>query len=198
MRYWAVLLCLLATADCTQQARAQPAWGLPQLMESLARFRGGSASFTEQQTSPVLSAPLITTGTLTYVAPDYLSKVTTSPVPESFVLEQDRVTLTGGSAEGTHVFAINQDPRIAGLVEGIRGTLAGDLPALEQFYTVNLSGSAGAWQLRLQPKQPALQRFVQSMVISGSEGRIAVIDTLSSDGSDATMRISAGDGTDAP
>jgi len=89
---------------------------------------------------------------------------------------------------------VNQDPRIAGLVEGIRGTLAGDLPALEQVYTVSLSGSAASWQLRLQPTQPALRRFVQSLVISGSEGRITVIDAVSSDGSDETMTIRA----DAP
>ena len=188
--YAAVVLCLLANAP----AWAQPAWGLAQLMQSLAQLHAGSASFTERQTSPVLSAPLISAGTLTYDAPDYLRKVTISPVPESFVLDHDRVTLSGDGAAGTHVFAVNQDPRIAGLVEGIRGTLAGDLPALEQVYTVSLSGSAASWQLRLQPTQPALRRFVQSLVISGSEGRITVIDAVSSDGSGETMTIRA----DAP
>jgi len=195
VRYAAVLLCLLAGAPA---ALAQQAWGLPQLMQSLEQFRAGSASFTEQHTSPVLSAPLISTGTLTYNAPDYLSKVTISPASESFVLDHDRVTLTGGGAAGPQVFAVNRDPRIAGLVEGIRGTLAGDLPALEQFYTVSLTGSAAAWQLLLQPKQPALRRFVQRMVISGSAGRIAVIDTVSGDGSDSKMTIRAGDAADAP
>jgi outer membrane lipoprotein-sorting protein len=182
-----LLLCLLAAAP----AHAQSAWGLQQLMQSLAQTRSATASFSERQTSPVLSAPLTSTGTLIYVAPNYLRKTTTSPAPESFTLDHDQITLTSSTSGGTHVFTINQDPRIAGLVQGIRATLAGDLPTLEQYYTVSLSGDADNWQILLQPKTAPLTRFLRAITITGAQGHIANIDTASADGSDSRMSISA-------
>jgi hypothetical protein len=195
--------CRLLTALClfiaaAHQAQSAPGWGLASLMQSLAQVRAASANFTELQSAPELSAPLVSAGTLTYAAPDYLRKATISPVPEIFVLDHDHVTLTGGGDGGTHEFALNDDPRIAGLVEGIRATLAGDLPALQRFYTISLNGDAAGWQLRLLPKDPALARFVRSIVISGSQDRIGIIDTVSSDGGDSRMSIRVDDVTVAP
>ncbi len=178
---------LLLAAPLGPARSAQPAWGLPQLMRSLASVRTASAHFTECETAPVLSAPLMSIGTLTYRAPDYLSKVTTAPNAQRFVLEHNRVTLTANGQ--VHVFALSQDPRIAGLVEGIQGTLAGDLPSLQQFYTVSLTGNAAAWQLRLLPKDRSLRRIVRGLIIRGSGSQITTIDTVSNDGGDSLMRI---------
>jgi hypothetical protein len=192
------LIIVLGLLACPALVKAQPVWGLVPLMQSLAQVRTASARFTERQTAPVLNAPLISTGTLTYVAPDYLRKATLTPVPEVFTLEHGEVTLTGGAFQGTHVFALSQDPRIAGLVEGIAATLDGDLPALEHFYTVGLTGVQADWQLHLLPKDPSLARFLRAITISGSQGRIATIDTQSSDGGDSIMSIEPGSVNDAP
>ncbi len=177
--------------DSAQSGGAPTSWGLVALMQTLAQTRSATVAFTESQTSPVLSAPLVSTGTLTYVAPDYVRKATLSPVPNVFTLDHNQVTLTNGTDAGTHVFNLSQDPRIAGLVEGIRATLAGDLPTLENFYTLSLTGDAAGWQLKLLPKDPALAHFVRLIVISGSQGRIEIIDTTSHDGSDSHMSIKA-------
>jgi hypothetical protein len=190
-----LLLCLLAPASF---AHAQTVWGLQQLMQSLAQNRAATANFTERETSPVLSAPLISTGTLTYVAPDYVRKVTISPVPEVFILDHGQIMLSGSTTGGPHVFSLNQDPRIGGLVEGIRATLAGDLPGLEQYYAVTLSGNAADWQLHLLPNNPGLQRFLRAITISGAGASINTIDTVSTDGSDSRMSISAATVQNAP
>ncbi len=182
LRRRAVLLGLLALT-----AQAKPGWGLPQLMAALAATRSATASFTERDTSPVLSAPLISMGTLTYVAPGYLSKQTATPVSSLFTLRNGQVTLMEGGA--TRQFALDEDPRIAGLVEAIRGTLAGDLPALQRYYSLTLTGSAAAWRLRLVPRNPALAAFVQSVAIGGSQGQVTSIDTLSTDGAESRMSI---------
>jgi hypothetical protein len=184
-----MVLGLLAAAS---GAQGQTGWGLPQLMQALAQTRAATANFTEQQTAPVLTAPLRSSGTLTYAAPDYLCKATLFPAPESFILEHGEVTITS-AAEGTHTFTLEQDPRIAGLVEGIRATLAGDAPGLERYYNVALSGDAAGWQLYLTPKDPALARFLRSMTIEGESGRIDLIATLGSDGAETRMRIQAPD-----
>jgi len=190
-----LLLCLLAGFA---PARAQTDWGLPQLMQALSQTRSATGHFTQRQTAPVLSAPLISTGTLIYVAPDYVRKTTTAPAPEVFTLDHGQVTLSGANTGGTHVFALAQDPRIAGLIAGIRATLAGDLPALERYYTVSLSGDEADWQLQLTPKDSSLARFIRVMTISGTQNHVAVIDTVTSDGGETRMSISADEVDDAP
>lgn len=157
-------------------------------MQTLAQNPGGTASFTERQTSPILSTPLLSSGTLSFTAPNYLRKTTISPAPQSFILDHGKVTLISGGT--THLFTLNQDPRIAGLVEAIRSTLTGNLPALEQFYTVNLTGTAAAWQMQLLPKDAALAHVIRAITISGTGAKITIIDTASADGSDSRMSIS--------
>jgi hypothetical protein len=192
----ALLLALLASPSWVQCSWAQRSWGLAQLMTSLAQTRGASASFTERETSPVLSAPLISTGTLTYVAPGYLRKQTSTPVPSVFTLQDGQVTLSASGA--TRRFALDEDPRIAGLVEAIRGTLAGDLPALQRFYAVTLSGTPAAWQLQLLPRDPALAHFLRAVTISGAQGQVTLIDTLSTDGGESRMSIAPAATENAP
>ena len=187
IRRLALLFVLASVPSVPALGAPQPAWGLAQLMHALAQVRTSSARFTERDTAPVLSAPLISTGTLTYKAPDYLRKITLSPVPERFVLENNRVTLTTNGQ--VHVFALRQAPQIAGLVEGIQGTLAGNLSELQQFYTLSLTGSAAAWRLRLLPRADSLRRLVRGLVIRGSGSQINIIDTASPDGSDSLMHI---------
>ena len=167
---------------------APPNWGLPQLMQSLAQVHSASARFAERQTVPMLTAPLMSAGTLRYAAPDTVRKITLSPARQDFLLDHGVVTLTGLDRQ-THRFAVNQAPQIAGLVEGIRATLAGDLPALQRVYEVRLTGNAAGWQLVLRPKDPGVARFVKWIVIQGKQNRITAVDTASSDGGHSEMGI---------
>ena len=193
-RVW-LLAALLAAP--VPRATAQPlqGWGLPQLMQTLARNRSSSARFTERDTMHVLTTPLITSGRLVYVAPGYIEKTTTAPVLEHFVLDRGQITMSGGPGNQTHVFALSAYPQIGGLVEGIVATLAGDLPRLDRIYAVQLTGRSQAWQLLLQPKDPALARFITWIRIAGSGSRINAIDTQDSNGDHSEMAVAedAGD-----
>lgn len=175
-------------------AAAEPAlpatdWGLPQLMQTLARVKSASAQFTERKTVHMLNAPLVTSGTLTYVAPDHMQKLTASPRPERFALDGDQVTIVSGPDNVTHRFSVADYPQIGGLVEGIRATLAGDLASLHRFYSVQLNGTASDWQLLLEPKDGDLTRFIKWVRIFGSGDRIRAINTEESDGDHSDMTI---------
>jgi hypothetical protein len=190
-RLWkiAVWLCMLGAGA---PAMAQPdaaAWGLPQLMHELGQVHAASGHFVERKTIHVLNAPLTDSGTLTYVAPDYLRKTTLSPVPEEFVLDHGTAEISGGPEHRTHSFALNEAPQIAPLVEGIRATLAGDLPLLERFYTIRLSGSEADWQLLLQPRDAQAAHFITWMLIQGRGNLLTEIATASPDGDHAEMSI---------
>jgi len=178
-----------APIAAAQSAATTSDWDLPQLMQELAQVKSASAQFTEWKTMHVLSAPIQTSGTLGYVAPDHMQKITRTPVSEKFVLEGDTITLSGGPDNQVHTFSVAEYPQIGGLVEGIRATLAGDLPTLKRYYTVQLSGSAAHWQLLLQPNDAELTRFVKWIRIRGSGDRIEAVATKSSDGDHSEMSI---------
>jgi outer membrane lipoprotein-sorting protein len=191
----------LRVAVCTGFAAATPLaavlpatalsedWGLPQLMQGLAQVKSASAQFTERKTMHLLTAPLMTSGTLAYVAPDRMQKTTLAPVPEQFVLDRDQVTIVGVPDNQAHTFSLSEYPQIGGLVEGIRATLAGDLPTLERLYILEFKGAPADWQLLLQPRDSDLARFIKWIRIRGSRDRIEAIATESSDGDYSDMSI---------
>jgi outer membrane lipoprotein-sorting protein len=190
----AAALCVaawMAPAVTTAQpaSAAAPPWGLTPLMRTLQEVKSASGRFTERKTVHMLNAPLVSSGTLSYVAPNRIQKVTQSPVPERFVLDGDQVTIAGGPDQQTHTFTVTDYPQIGGLVEGIRATLAGDLPTLDRYYDVQLTGDAANWQLLLQPKDTELTKFVKWIRIVGSQNHVLAVDTEESDGDRSEMSI---------
>lgn len=171
------------------QTGAAAPWGLVQLMQSLGAVKSASASFTERKSIAILNAPLVTTGTLTYKAPDRMEKTTLSPKPERFVLDGDKITVSGASDQQTHVFSTADAPQIEGLTEGILGTLAGDLPSLQRVYDVQFSGGPAGWQIVLLPRNADVRKMIAWMAIRGAGQRIRAIDTQSGNGDHSEMDI---------
>jgi outer membrane lipoprotein-sorting protein len=167
---------------------AQATWGLPQLMQSLSQVKSASAQFTETKRIAILTTELRATGTLSYTAPDQMEKITHAPTPERFVLAGDQVTITGQDNQ-PHIIHLAEAPQLAGLTEGIVGTLAGNLPLLIQFYDLQLSGGPAFWQLILQPKDADTRRMIAWIAIRGTGNRIQTIETESANGDHSNMSI---------
>ena len=165
----------LAASVPPVHAQTATAWGIGPLMQSLAHVKAASASFTETTSMPVLKTPLQTSGTLRYVAPDYVRKTVLAPTRQDFVLQKNVVTLTAGGR--TQQFDLSQALPLAGLVEGVRATLAGDLPALQRDYTIDFSGSTATWQILLRPRDTGVSHFLSWLSIRGSGDRVTGIDT---------------------
>ena len=162
-RYLVVIGLLLVVPAA--RAGTAAGWNLAILMQSLAAVRSASGSFTQTKTIALLTAPLHSSGTLRYVAPDYLSQTVLAPSREDFVLQGGKVTF---AADGqTHSFSLSQAPQLGALVEGVRATLAGDEAALASRYTIALSGGPADWQLLLRPKDPALKAILSWLSIRG-------------------------------
>jgi hypothetical protein len=164
-------------------------WGIAQLMQSLQQVKTASSKFVERKTLHMLSEPLVASGTLQYVAPDQVQKTTLTPLQERLTVKGDTLTLEGGSGGQTRTVSLKEQPEIAGIVEGIRATLAGDLPMLNRFYAVELQGDAAAWELTLQPKESKLKKFITSIRISGSGNIVRTVSTAESDGDYSEMSV---------
>lgn len=180
----------MAVAAAAQQPDHAPSsWGLSQLMHALGQVKAASGTFTERKTLHMLKAPLVSSGTLSYVAPDRVVKVTLAPRPEKITLDADQVTMKVGRVGDTHTFSVTEYPQIGDLIEGVRATLAGNLTALDRYYTVRLTGSAADWQLLLLPREVDLAKVVRRIRIRGSKNRIREIETDERNGDRSVMAI---------
>ena len=177
-----------ALADLGMAAPAQAAtWDLAALMRLLAARGSGEARFEQTKTLAMLDAPIESSGTLRYAAPDYLEMRTLKPKPERIVVQGARITV---EVDGhSQRFDLDQAPAVGALVGGIRATLGGDLGALQRAYRVSLGGEQALWTLELVPRLPAARARVSEIDISGSGAWLRSIAIFEADGDHSLMRL---------
>ncbi len=157
-------------------------------MAELAKVKRSQARFTERKYLKVLKAPLQSSGTLTYTAPDKLEKRTLKPKPEALLIDGDALTVE--TAEGKrHTLKMQDYPVLWAFVESIRATLGGDAAKLERFYKVDLEGSRRAWQLFLAPRERSMSQVISQIRIGGAQGRIELIEVQETRGDRSVMKV---------
>jgi len=150
---------------------------IAQLMASLAKNPQGAATFTEKKTIAILL----------FVAPARLEKRTLKPRAETVVLEGDTLTLERGSRK--HVLQLKNYPEVAGMIESIRATLAGDRKALERVYHLALSGDTERWALVLTPLDAKVGKVIARIRMEGARDAVRSVDILQADGDSSLMTI---------
>lgn len=171
---------------CGFAAQAAPL-SLDQLMGSLAKNRQGTATFTEKKYLALLDQPVQSSGELLFIAPAHLEKRTLKPRLESMVLDGDSLTLERDRRKRTLQLA--DYPEVAGMIESIRATLAGDRVALERLYRTALEGSSTGWTLVLTPLDPKVGAVVARIRMEGREDRVLLVEIQQADGDRSVMRI---------
>ena len=168
-------------------APAAAPWTLERLMQGLAQTRSARASFVEKKTVAVLERPLVSSGELSFTAPDKLEKRTLRPKPELLRLQGETLTLE--RAGRSTVLDLRSYPEAAAFVESIRGTLAGDRRALEALYRLQLEGSESSWVLTLTPIDPAMRVLVERIRIAGRGAELSVIEIRQANGDGSLMSV---------
>ena len=163
------------------------AWDLAQLMDDLARTRGGKARFIETKYIALLDRPVVSSGEMSFTTPDRLEKRTLTPRPETLLLDRDRLTIERGRQKLSIDLA--SQPEALAFVDSIRGALTGNRQALEKNYALHLAGSRDNWKLTLLPSEQAIAAIVQRITITGQRNRIRSIEYLQADGDRAVMTI---------
>lgn len=170
-------------------ASATPALALElgELMSLLAQVRSGEARFTEQRQVKGLDAPLVSSGTLSFAAPDRFTRKTLSPRPESMVVEGNIVTLQRNGRSRSMV--LDAAPEMEAIVESVRGTLTGNVQSLQQHFKVGVSGTTEQWTLELLPIEPRLQVLLASVRIAGRRTELRTVEMRMADGDRSVMQI---------
>jgi outer membrane lipoprotein-sorting protein len=163
------------------------AFDVAQLMNDLARHKGGTAKFVEKKYIALLDRPVVSTGELTYSAPDRLEKRTLTPKPETLRLDKDLLSIEREKQK----LSINlaSQPEALAFVDSLRGTLNGNRAALEKNYLLHLSGNSEKWVLTLLPSEQKIAALVQRITVSGSRDHIRSIEYLQADGDRSLLLI---------
>ena len=165
------------------------AWNVARLMQELAKVKTSKARFVERRHVGILTAPLESSGTLLYVAPDRLEKRTLSPRVESVLLEGEQLTLESEQPKRRRSIRLEDYPAVGVFVESIRSTLAGDLAALKRLFEIALEGDERQWRLVLRPTDRNMQELLSEIRIGGSRGTIRSIEFVEPNGDRSTMTI---------
>lgn len=179
----AVAGALLALASWPAAAQ----WSVNDLMAALAARGNADATFTERRYVPILDAPVQSSGTLRFVAPDRLEKHTLQPRAESLVLAGDQLTLQQG--QRTRRLALTDLPDSGLAINSLRGTMAGDLASLRRGWTVTLHGERRIWTLSLTPVSQAVAQYIEAVLIEGRQDQIDSIEIRQADGVRSVMHI---------
>ena len=159
------------------------------LMAALSAVRESRASFREEKALASLTQPLVSEGTLVYVAPGHLEKRTLTPVREEIVVDGDSLTFAKPDENLRRTIVLDREPEMRSLVEAVRSTLAGDLTTLKQHYYVGLAGTMEAWRLTLSPVDQRVTRFLREVRIEGSQAQLRTVETIEPDGDTSRMTI---------
>ena len=162
-------------------------WDLDQLMQMLAQTRSGHVRFVETKTIAILDKPVVSTGEMTYTAPDRLEKRTLTPKVETLLLDKDILSIERDKQK-LSINLANQ-PEALAFVDSIRGTLSGNRAALEKNYALHLAGNADKWVLTLLPSDQKIASLVQRITVSGSKNQVRVIEYLQADGDRSVLNI---------
>ena len=178
---------LLLAALLAAALPARAAFDVGQLMDDLARNKGGTARFVEKKYIALLDKPVVATGEMTYTPPDRLEKRTLTPRSETLVLQRDTLSIEREQQKLT--INLGNQPDALAFVDSIRGTLAGDRRALERSYSLHLAGNPEKWTLTLLPSEPKIAALLQRIVVTGSRDRIRSIEYLQADGDRSLLAI---------
>ena len=166
---------------------ASAAFDISQLMDDLARHKGGKAKFVEKKYFAILDKPVISTGEMTYTAPDRLEKRTLTPKVETLLLDKDILSIERDKQK-LSINLANQ-PEALAFVDSIRGTLSGNRAALEKNYALHLAGNTDKWVLTLLPSDQKIANMVQRITVTGNKNQVRIIEYLQADGDRSVLNI---------
>ena len=166
------------------------AFAASDLMKALSDVPSSRARFTETRHSALLKKPLVLSGTLVYRRPDRLEKHVQTPYAESITIEGTRVSIKREGAEAGRAFTLPASGPAQALIESLRATLAGDLPALERHFAIAVAGVHEDWTMSLTPRDATLGAAVLRVDFAGRGNRVQRIEILEAGGDRSVTTIS--------
>lgn len=168
-------------------ASAAAGFDLAQLTQLLASKRAGEATFVEKREVSVLDRTVMTSGRLSFEAPDTFVRENLKPQRERVAVVGNMLTMSRG--DRSRSVALDSLPEASVIIEAIRGTLTGNRDALQKLFETSVSGNAERWSLELVPRDARLRAQVATVRVSGRQAEVREMLVVMPDGDRSTMTI---------
>lgn len=146
------------------------------ILARLARPVPSETPFVELRDSRLLKAPLRVSGV--YRRPDAATLVreVRAPYAETTTIHAGEAVIER-AGQSPRRFSLARVPELAGLQATFGALLSGDATRLRRQYEVRSEGSREHWQLHLKPRNPALAKRVEQLVLHGRGAELRCIES---------------------
>ena len=174
------LCCLLLSLCLVSSASAD--LNLTQLTAQLATPQELRAHFAQERTMTGFNRTLKAEGTLLISRDHGILWRQNTPFVQNVVIDKRGILVDDGS--GLKALSSNNNPQLSSFAHMLKSLFAGDLSTLEQYFTLELRGTAQSWQLTLTPRQEPINLIFHNIELHGSSYVEQV--TLHDKGGDST------------
>jgi hypothetical protein len=157
------------------------------MMQRMASTPGVRAEFREEKRLALLEAPLVSEGTLYFVPPSRLARITSRPGESTLVIDGGRMSYTDATGASDVDLAGSRVAR--SMVENFVVLFGGDLAALRERYRIEFEAEGTRWQMRLIPKAAPLSQFIASVEMRGAGPALEEMVIREPDGDFTTTRF---------
>jgi outer membrane lipoprotein-sorting protein len=180
----AVLLVLAASPTVGHAAPEAAALTLEELTRGMATTSGVVAEFREVKELAILDAPIESRGTLSFVPPDRLARITTSPTETRLIVDGGRLRYR--DAAGGEAIDLSDNPVARQFVDNMIVVFNGDLAAMRARYEIELTSDDRGWRLALTPRHASVRHFISRITLAGHDRALRELVTLEADGDRTT------------
>jgi outer membrane lipoprotein carrier protein len=156
---WTVALPIRA-ADLPQPETAQL---LTKLQEHRAKFPSLTAEFTEEKTSQLLQKPIVSSGTLSFQAPNKFRRELKGSNASTMVSNGQRLWIYYPNLKEAELYALGQRPFFDDAIEALTAGL--NFQRVADFYRYTASKEPEGYKLVLTPKAAGLKRILKELTV---------------------------------
>jgi hypothetical protein len=157
---WLMLISLTVSADAVAEKEL-----LAKVSARLAADNAVDQRFVQEKHLRILKRPIRTEGVMLYRREQGVCWHTERPVLSTLTLgEQQLRQLNSG---GEMVLKAEQQPALFGFTRLFFAALSGQVDTLAEHFQLRATGTEQSWQLRLEPRDEMLRKFVARMELHG-------------------------------
>lgn len=169
IRYLLILLLALSAFASAADNKA-PAQDdlLAQLATRSRAIQSLEGHFEQQKTIAVLPVPIKSHGRFSFIQGKEVLWETLLPVQSRVTLTPDGISFSDAQGEqNTPAQAQQAGAEIVAKI--FMGVIAGELDAMQDYFTLSATGSTGDWQIQLVPRSANLSAYITRIELRGGE-----------------------------
>ncbi len=136
---------------------------LAKLQEHRAKFPSLTAEFTEEKTTHLLNKPLVSQGTLAFLAPNRFKRELRGNNPSTMISNGQRLWIYYPKFNAAELYTLGQRAFFDDAIEALTAGL--NFQHVSEFYRASASHETDGYRLTLVPKSGGVKRILKDLTV---------------------------------